>query len=120
MPIEECRSWADVRHALDSFEVAVALYFALRDRSTQDSSPEVWAIDLVAIDNMAPNTCSRAEDEHRREDLDPQFPISMALDPDPTRRDFFNRNGLVVSALPTVESQRLSSQLPRRMRSSSK
>ena len=36
--------------------------------------------------------------------------VSKALEPDEIRRDFFDNNGLVLSALPRVESQRLSSQ----------
>lgn len=122
----------------------VALYFALRDRSTQESFPEVWAIDLAALDNVASNQCRHADEAYRKENPEPNGPpinrrtlarqmldpryfrtghgvlqyeddrkkaeVSIALDPDPIRRDFFNRNGLVVSALPTVESQRLSSQ----------
>lgn len=122
----------------------VALYFALRDRSMEESSPEVWAIDLAALTRAATRRCRHADEAYRKEDLgtpvtpvnwkllamtmvDERFSptehgilqsedqereaqISIALDPDPVRQDSFNGNGLVVSALPKIESQRLSSQ----------
>lgn len=122
----------------------IALYFALSDRSAQEASPEVWAVDLTSLDKAGEDRCRRADEAYWKEGLgtenvavnsrlimktmlDPRFAAtehgilkgaeerrsayaSIALDPDPIRRGFFNGSGLVVSALAPLESQRLSNQ----------
>jgi len=127
----------------------VALYFALRDRSTDKpaSPPEVWAINVVAVNNVASQRSRNADQAHakeypepavktvgqryaRRHFMDPRFfateydvlknegddwntVVSKALEPENIPRDIFNKDGLILSALPSFENQRLSSQTRR-------
>jgi hypothetical protein len=112
----------------------VALYFSLRHRPMNKSAapPEVWAIDQIALDGVASERSRRADlqasndapGSHRVSSIDSATDLdtlqqesekrrkmlSSALAPDTAHQRFFNRHGLVVSALPPVENQRLSSQ----------
>jgi hypothetical protein len=119
----------------------VALYFALRYSVIDKCKfpPEVWAIDLDALNVSASRQSEKADEVYAKEDpesvdktplwktiadqmLASQYEILRgfderwktvvlkALDPDHTRRNFFNKNGLVLGVLPSVENQRLSSQ----------
>jgi hypothetical protein len=119
----------------------VALYFALRYNAIDKCkpTPEVWAIDLNALNVSASRQSQKADEIYAQEDpesvdksplwkkiadqmLASQYEILLgfderwktvvlkALDPDYTRRNFFNKSGLVLGVLPSVENQRLSSQ----------
>jgi hypothetical protein len=119
----------------------VGLYFALRHSAIGrcKSPPEVWAIDLAALNVSGTRQSERADEVYARmypESVDKtslwqkiaeqmlasqyetlrgfdqhwRTVVAKALDPDQTRRDFFNKNGLILGVLPSVENQRLSSQ----------
>jgi len=121
-----------------------ALYFALRDRPRDKrmSPPEVWAIDVVRVNDVASQRSTKADQAYAKEHPEPdvkaasqryarrhlfdqrffateydvlekegqdwQSIVSKALEPEEIRRDYFNKNGLVISALPPVENHRLS------------
>ncbi len=124
----------------------VALYFALRHRpkDKRTAPPEVWAIDLVALNKVASQHSRKADEAYAKDGLEPAVDparrryyrrhlldqrffaseyeilrdedrdwstiVSKALEPDEIRRDIFNKSGLVISALPSFENQRVSSQ----------
>lgn len=117
-----------------TFSPYVALYFALRGRERFcAAAPEVWAFDQVALDEAASKLSRKADRETtgptrgkkvsldpkdfatdkdvlRQESLRREKILSNALTPSNHHRYFFNKRGLVASALPPVENQRLSSQ----------
>jgi hypothetical protein len=110
-----------------------------RTRQEKERPPEVWAIDQAALFQVGVKFSQDADAEVRRAEAKPKpqgVPtrffnptyfatqqdilhmegeystnlLAKGLDPDPIRRGVFNKDGLVLSALPPVENRRLSSQ----------
>jgi hypothetical protein len=101
--------------------------------------PEVWAIDQAALFKVGVKFYQHADAAIRRAESKPEPKrgrgvllnpiyfeksidtlrkegkywsdlVAKGLDPDPIRRNVFNKNGLALSALPPIENRRLSSQ----------